>query len=145
MLTTDQKGAVAESAIIHEAIKLGIGVYKPVMEGGRYDLILDLGTALLRTQCKWAPLHDDVVVIRCYSNRRAREGLRRRRYSASEVDVIAAYCPELDRSFLLLADHFDGRTQLLLRVAPSRNNQRAGVNWGDDYAFADTLMALAGP
>jgi hypothetical protein len=27
-LSTDQKGAIAESAIVHAAIKLGIGVYR---------------------------------------------------------------------------------------------------------------------
>ena len=37
-LTTDQKGAIAETAIVHEAVKLGIEVYRPVMEGGRFDL-----------------------------------------------------------------------------------------------------------
>jgi hypothetical protein len=28
VLTTDQKGAIAESAIVHAAIKLGVGVYR---------------------------------------------------------------------------------------------------------------------
>jgi hypothetical protein len=145
MLTTDQKGAIAESQIVAAAIKLGAGVYKPVVEGGRYDLILEVGSKLLRTQCKWAPLQGNVVVVRCYSNRRAREGLRRRGYTASEIDVIAVYCPELERSFLLHADQFDGRLQLFLRIAPSRNNQRAGVNWADDFAFEARLQALVGP
>ena len=40
MLTTDQKGAIADTAIAHEAAKLGIGVLKPVNEGLRYDLVL---------------------------------------------------------------------------------------------------------
>ena len=43
MLTSDQKGAIAESSIAAAAIKLGIGVYKPLFEGGRYDLIFDTG------------------------------------------------------------------------------------------------------
>jgi hypothetical protein len=51
VLTTDQKGAIAESAVTHEAIKLGLNVYRPLVEGGRYDLILEAGTALLRVQC----------------------------------------------------------------------------------------------
>ena len=52
MLTTDQKGAVAETAVVHAATKLGIGVYKPVSDGERYDLIFDLGAELVRVQCK---------------------------------------------------------------------------------------------
>jgi hypothetical protein len=97
MLTTDQKGAIAESAIVHAAVKLGIGVYLPFAEGERYDLILDLGGRLQRVQCKWAPLYRDVVVVRAYSTRRTAHGLRRRTYSATEIDGLAAYCPDLDR------------------------------------------------
>jgi PD-(D/E)XK endonuclease len=130
---------------VHAAIKLGIDVYRPLTEGGRYDLILDIGPKLLRVQCKWAPLHGDVVVVRCYSCRRAREGLRRRGYTASEVDAIAAYCADLDRCFLIQAERFDGRLQLGSRVAPSRNNQRLGINWAEDFAFEARLEALVGP
>jgi hypothetical protein len=39
MMTTDQKGAIAETAIAHEATKLGIEVYRPIAEGGRFDMI----------------------------------------------------------------------------------------------------------
>jgi hypothetical protein len=39
MLTTDQKGAIAEMAIAWEATKLGIEVYRPLSEGGRFDMI----------------------------------------------------------------------------------------------------------
>jgi hypothetical protein len=145
VLTTDQKGAIAESAIVHTAIKLGAGVYRPVMEGGRYDLILEAGSKLLRVQCKWAPRHGDVVVVRCYSTRRAREGLRKRVYSEDEVDAIAAYCPELERCFLISSARFHRRTHVHLRVAPSRNNQSIGVNWADDYAFEARLRSLVGP
>jgi hypothetical protein len=33
VLTTDQKGAIAEAAVTLAALKLGIGVYRPVAEG----------------------------------------------------------------------------------------------------------------
>jgi hypothetical protein len=145
VLTTDQKGAIAESAIAHTAIKLGVGVYRPLMEGGRYDLILEVGSALVRTQCKWAPMHGDVIVVRCYSNRRAREGLRRRCYTGAEVDCIAAYCPDLDRSYLLPSARFDSRQQIHLRVGAARNNQRVGVTWAEDFAFEARLTDLLGP
>jgi PD-(D/E)XK endonuclease len=145
VLTTDQKGAIAEAVVTAVAIKLGVGVYKPVFEGGRYDLILDLGERLLRVQCKWAPRDGDVVLIRCRSCRRAREGLRYRGYTAAEVDAIAAYCPQLDRCYLIPPVLFDGRKQLYLRLAPSRNNQKAGVNWASDFDYEARLMALLGP
>jgi hypothetical protein len=41
VLTTDQKGNIAELAIALAAIKLGLDVYWPLGEGGRCDLILE--------------------------------------------------------------------------------------------------------
>ena len=52
MLTTNQKGAVAEAAITKVALEVGYDVYRPAIEGGRYDLIFDAGERLLRVQCK---------------------------------------------------------------------------------------------
>jgi hypothetical protein len=144
MLTTDQKGAIAEAAIALEATKLGIEVYKPISEGGRFDMIFLLGERLVRVQCKWAPLLGDTIIIRCYSNRRAREGLRRRVYTAREVDAFAAYCPETERCYYVPFDSFKARTQVLLRVAPTRNNQRLGIHWAEDFEFTAKLPTYDG-
>jgi hypothetical protein len=102
MLTTDQKGAIAETAIALAAIKLGIGVSRPLGDE-RYDLIFDVGAGLIRVQCKWACRYGDVIIARCYSSRRTADGLRRRVYRHDEVDAFAAYCAE-SRSVLFLAD-----------------------------------------
>jgi hypothetical protein len=139
VLTTDQKGAVTELAIAHAAVKLGIDVYRPVAEGGRYDLIFGVGDQLLRVQCKWAPRHGEVVVVRCYSSRRTRDGLVRRLYTGREIDAFAAYCPHNERCYFLPYELFVGRTQVHLRLVRSRNNQRQGVNWADDFEFGATL------
>ena len=53
-MTPNQKGAIAEAAIAWQATKLGFGVLKPLAEGERYYLVLDLRPRLLRVQCKWA-------------------------------------------------------------------------------------------
>jgi len=145
MLSTGQKGAIAETAITLAALKLGVDVYKPLVEGTRADLIFDLGNDLARVQCKWSPLHGDVVVVRCYSTRRTAEGLRRTLYTSTEIDAIASYCAELDRTFYIPGAKCVGRSQLHLRVAPSLNNQRDGVNWADDFAFESLHFRSLGP
>ena len=142
MLTSDQKGAVAETAIVHAATKLGISVYTPVAEGGRYDMILELGERLVRVQCKWAPRQGDVIVVRCYSSRRNRDGLLRRRYSVDEIDAFAAYCADLDCCYFLPLELFGERSAIQLRLAPARNNQKAGLNWAKDFEFAARLGHL---
>ena len=141
-LSTDQKGAIAESAIVHAAIKLGIGVFRPLSDGERYDLILNLRPRLLRVQCKTAVLHADVLAVPFYSNRRCSSGFRKRVYTSEEIDAVAAYSPDLERCFLLPMSEFETRTYVQLRLAPSRNNQRARINWAADYDFAVTLESL---
>ncbi len=141
-LSTDQKGNIAEGAIALAAAKLGIVVYRPVGEGGRCDMIFELGEDLIRVQCKWAPLENDVVVVRCYSCRRSAMGLLKRTYSRAEIDAFAAYCPELDTCYFLPMDVFDGHHQVSLRIHPTRNNQRDGINWAASYEFAATLGRL---
>ncbi|MDX6408543.1 MAG: hypothetical protein QOE13_1614 [Gaiellaceae bacterium] len=145
MLTTDQKGAIAELAIITEALKLGIDVYRPCFEGGRYDLIFGIGSRLLRIQCKWAAINKNVVTVRCYSSRRGPKGYINRAYSSNEIDALAAYCPDLDRCFLVPISRIDGRPTVHLRVVPARNNQTRRVNHADDFDFAATLLTLTGP
>jgi hypothetical protein len=121
-MTTDQKGAIAETAIAHAATKLGIDVYTPIAEGGRYDLILDLGCQL----------------VSCESSRRTAEGFIRRCYTTDEVDAIAAYSLEFDRCFLIPIARIANRPAIAFRVLPCRNNQRR-VNWADDCDFAVRL------
>jgi PD-(D/E)XK endonuclease len=139
VLSTDQKGAIAETAIIHEATKLGIRVYKPVSDGTRYDLIFDLGDELVRVQCKWARRYGDVIAVRCYSCRRSRDGLLRRAYTADEVDAFAAYCAAVDRCYFIRIAELRGSSWIQLRLVPTRNNQDKGVNWADAHEFAATL------
>ena len=145
MLTTDQKGAVAELAIAREAASLGVGVFKPLTDGERYDLIFDLRPRLLRIQCKWASSANEVLVVRCRSCRRSREGLVHRGYTPEEVDAIAAYCGELGLCFFVPIGSFCGRSALQLRLARAKNNQMLGINWAEDYRLDARLKGLLGP
>jgi hypothetical protein len=132
MLTTNQKGAVAEAAITYEATRLGWGVLRPLADE-RYDLILDLRPRLLRVQCKWALYKDGVVEIRTGASRRGRGGFIRTTYAREEVDAIAAYCAELERCYVLPIEMAAGHSSFLLRLSPAKNNQRLRVNWAADY------------
>ncbi|HEU0245554.1 MAG TPA: group I intron-associated PD-(D/E)XK endonuclease [Gaiellaceae bacterium] len=146
MLTTDQKGAIAELAIAHAAAELGVGVFKPLTAGERYDLIFDLRSQLVRVQCKSAGRRGEVVVVRCRSCRRVRGGGQiQRPYTAAQVDAIAAYCVELGRAYFIPLDEITRRSSIQLRLSPARNQQRAGVLWADDFAFEARLTALRGP
>jgi hypothetical protein len=140
-MTTDQKGAIAEMAIALRATLLGVNVFRPVAEGGRYDLIFDLDPKLVRVQCKWASRYGDVLIARCYRARRNRDGLVRHLYTADEVDAFALYCLELDRCFFVPMAQACGKSEIRLRLCPTRNNQRRGIHWADEFDFAATIGA----
>ena len=143
MLTTNQKGAIAETAVALEAIKLGIGVYRPYADE-RYDLIFDLRPRLVRVQVKWARLYGDVIVLRLYSARRTANGLQRRLYGVGEIDAFAVYCGDTDACYFLEHADAGGQSQIFLRLGTARNNQKQGIRWARDYEFGATLGA-SGP
>jgi hypothetical protein len=133
--SSNHKGNVAEAALAAAAIKLGVGVLKPLVEHTRYDLIFDIGGELLRVQCKWSPRKGDVVAVNLASSRYTSRGQVRTVDSADEIDAVAVYCEELDRCYLLPIDIVEGRRSLQLRLAAPRNGQMAALNWAAEYEF----------
>jgi hypothetical protein len=83
-----------------------------------------------------------VVAINSGSCRRTATGYDRRSYSAVDVDLVAAYCAELDTSYLLVPRIFAGQATAQLRLSAPRNNQRRGIHWASDHELAATLRAL---
>lgn len=145
-LTSDQKGTIAETAIVHAAVKIGVGVLKPVNDGLRYDLVFDLGSRLLRIQCKTAARRGDVLTIPFYSTRRSANGFTKHLYSRAEVDAIAAYSPDVERCYLISFDRFAGRSCIQLRLASTRNNQKRRIHWATTYDFESLdWKRIAGP
>jgi hypothetical protein len=141
-LTPSQKGAVAEAAITAMAIQLGLVVLRPMCEGGRYDLAIDLEPELLRVQCKLARRLSGVLSVRLQTSRHTPGGYVRTSYTAAEVDAIAAYSPELHRGFLIPIEQASGRRSIHLRLDPTRNNQAERIKWARDYEFAPAIERL---
>lgn len=135
MLTSNDKGNIAEAAIALQAVKLGIDVLRPVAEHGRYDLVFDLGHQVLRVQCKWGSLDRGrgVICVRVGGSRHTPNGYVTSTYSSEEVDAIAVYCEELGETFLVPIEIAAGKRQLHLRIEPPRNGQRACINLAGDY------------
>lgn len=139
-LTPSQKGAVAEAAIATAAMELGLTVLRPLCEGRRYDLVMDLEPRLLRIQCKLARQLDGALLVPVHTNRYTPQGCVSTHYTADEVDAIAAYSSISKRCYLVPMGDVINRSGVHLRTAPARNNQAAGVRWARDYQFETTLQ-----
>jgi prevent-host-death family protein len=136
------KGNVAELKILAEIASLGIPVLRPATEHERYDLVIELAGRFLRVQCKSAPLYRDVIVVRTESNRRGPNGFVRKPYTAEEIDAIAAYCPDLDNCYFVAMDRVSTSRQITLRVTPTKNGQRACLNWAAEYELSGAIAQL---
>src|SRR6476659_4864555 len=65
-------------------------------------------------------------------------------YAREEIDAFALYCLELDRCFFVPIAQAGGRQEIRLRLSPTRNNQRRGIRWADDFDFAARLREHQG-
>lgn len=140
----NQKGAIAEMAVAAEAAKHGLEVLWPLTEHMRYDLAIDLGGEIVRVQCKWARTDGDVVMVNLTTNHLTPlAGYKRSKYSPEEIDVVIAYCLEVDKCYVLPVELVQGRSSFHLRLTPTRNKQRAAVNSAADYEFTGAVAQLA--
>jgi hypothetical protein len=141
-LTPSQKGAVAEAAIAAAAIQLGLVVLRPLCEGRRYDLMIDLDPALLRVQCKLARHLGGVLSVNLQTSRHTPRGYVRTSYTANEIDAVAVYAPHINRCFLIPIDQVAGRRAVHLRLDPTGNNQAERINWARDYELSAAITRL---
>jgi prevent-host-death family protein len=143
-MDSNRKGAIAEAEIALEAIRHGIPVLKPVAEHGRYDLGFEVGGRILRVQCKWASFDESAGVIRVglQGSWLSPNGYVRSSYAEDEIDLVAVYCGDLDRCYLLPCSLVAGRRAIYLRISPPRNAQRACINLGSDFEFTGAVAQL---
>ena len=127
------KGAIAEAAITLEAVKLGIFVLRPLVEGRRYDLLFDVDHRLYRVQCKWARRTGAVVQVHLATCRHTPQGYVRSTYSRDEIDGVAAYCHELKQSYWLPIDLIEGKSAISLRLSPAANGQEAAIHFAAEH------------
>ena len=144
VLSTNRKGAIAETAIAAAATKLGIPVLRPIVEHARYDLAFEIGDRILRVQCKWGGLHSEgaLIKVNLTSSWCTPTGYERRYYTEDEIDLVAVYCGELDRCYLLPSALVADRRGIDLRVAPPKNGQRACLNLAVDFELPGAVAQL---
>ena len=144
VLSTNRKGAIAETKIAAAATELDIPVLRPITEHARYDLAFEIGERLYRVQCKWGSLDEERAVIRVSlrSSWCTPSGYERRQYKRDEIDLVAVYSGELDRCYLLPHELAVGRSGIWLRLTPPKNAQRASVNLASQFEFQGAVAQL---
>lgn len=96
---TKDKGDIGSLVIAADIAKKGFKLLSPMSEHLPFDLVAyDESTGVFyRVQCKYRALKDDKVVLKlktCYSTK---DGVQTQRYEHGAFDVVAIYCPELEK------------------------------------------------
>lgn len=129
-MTPTEIGARAEAAVASALVRAGKSVFVPVFGvNSRIDLVYADGGALVRVQCKTSRVVGQVVFFRTSSNTNNQP-----RDYGDEVDMIGVYSPSLNLVYLVPVRNAPKRYGSL-RLAPTRNGQRKGVTWADDYVL----------
>ena len=116
-------------------VRRGYKIAIPYGEDWDYDLIVCRDEKLERVQCKYTRSRGEVVVVRCRSHSLTNGRVRATKlYTAATIDWLAVYDATTDRCYYIPAVELgDGMNMMHLRLAPTRNNQAAGIRRADDY------------
>jgi hypothetical protein len=135
------KAEVAKLKVELKAAEKG-WITSRTIEGARYDLVLDDRSRLYRVQVKYVSgvAGNSVGCVQVGLRRWAGDSRdqprgRTRIYTASEVDVLLVYVPQVDKLCWFGADIFAGRPSFNLRYEPTKNGQKAGLILVQDFVW----------
>lgn len=128
-MNTKDKGAIAESAVLHELLKQGLCVSIPYGDNAPYDLVVDTPSGLKKVQVKTAHLSQGVIK----ATTTFRTGSDRRGYEIYKdlVDFIAIYCIENGKCYAIPSN--ECKSCLNLREEIPLNNQTTGIRYACDF------------
>ena len=129
MAITKQKGDIAEAFVTFLLKKNGFTVLIPWGEDNRYDLVSEKNGVFKRIQVKYVSTRNGglEVAIRSVNNYNIIH------YSSKDIDIIAAYSPEQNKVYLIPLNSVKNRSQVKLRLTPTKNKQNKYVTLATKY------------
>lgn len=135
MAPTKQKGDMAELRVASDLVRQGYQVAIPFGEDSDFDLVLMRDERFERVQVKYFRSDGQVIVVRCVSLSMTGGRVKRKKhYTASTIDWLAVYDPTSDCCYYVPSDLLGpGRSNIYLRLTPTRNGQQRRINQARDY------------
>lgn len=128
-----QKERLAELKVEMIAAEKGWTVSRPTSTS-RYDLILDDGCRLYKTQVKYAGAESKQSQGTVYFS--ANNGPNSpTHYTSKEIDLILVYVPQIDKVVAIEPNHFEGKGNFKIRLSPPLNGQKKGLFMADEHVW----------
>ncbi|MCK4819798.1 hypothetical protein KA005_28790 [bacterium] len=124
-MNTHQKGRLSEAHVLRALLLVGYQVFIPFGEQHRIDFVIaDQEGKLFKVQVKTAQLIErDRIIIRTANTTRKDGKLVTKSY-VGDVDFIAAYCPDLDKCYLIPIEEDSPKYMLTLYVGDNPSGKR---------------------
>ena len=132
---TKSKGDISELRVAVALAEAGYAVSKPLGDNQRYDLIADDGERLLRVQVKTGRIRQNVVKFNCSSTHGHRRTQMKIRPYTGQIELLAVYCPQ-NRKVYLVPEADLTRSVIHLRLVAPRNNMTKTIRWASSYELA---------
>jgi hypothetical protein len=107
-MSTKLRGDIAEQAAILQALKRGWGVLTPIGDRLSYDLVFDVGGALIKIQskCAWLDGPSGNYVVDNHRTKTNRRLMVRDVYALEDFDFALVYIEDLDVFYVIPCDVF---------------------------------------
>ena len=134
-----QKGLLTELHCQLAFSELGFLVMTPLSEDSRYDFIVDIGSKLLRIQCKTSSPKEDgsAITFACRSTRSNTQGNISRQYSKEEIDYFYTYY--WGKSYLVPVEECS--SEKTLRFVKPHSGQTTGISFAKNYELKTVLQS----
>jgi hypothetical protein len=139
---TKDKGDLGVAKVFADLVEKGFGLLFPATEHAPFDLVAyDEAGRFIRVQVKYRSARRGVIMVEFNSTWSDRHGVHKRPMDKASVDVVAVYCPDVDKCFYVDPSHFGGA--LTLRLEPTKNRQQIGVLYADRFRQLPSLGTVA--
>ena len=128
---TKNKGDLGVLYAQVDLARRGYAVLLPLTEHAPFDLVAYTDSRFLRVQVKYRAAKRGCIEVRLSTCWADRHGVHTLPVDRRSVDLYCVYCPDTDRCYYV--DIRACRTNMFLRLEPSRNAQRKGIHWAKDH------------
>jgi hypothetical protein len=142
---TKNKGDLGLVQAMADLTAKGWAILVPLTEHEAFDLVAFRDGRFLRVQVKYRAAVNGAITLRYSTCWADRHGVHTVPVDRAAIDVLCAYCPDTGACYYLDPKATAG-DNVVLRIAPTRNNQRKRILWAKDFTEipASVLGVAAG-
>ncbi len=128
---TKAKADLGVAKTIADLVQKGYVPCMPLSEHQAYDIVAVNNGNIVKLQVKYATLQENgTIEIKFRTSWADKHGTHMKRYSESDFDYFAIYCPEKE---LVLYVPNKKDAPKILRFEKALNNQAKHIKWASDY------------